>query len=120
MSIDLSTLPRTHGRDKSILFTLIQEKQVIASSEIWHIQGLNPVLERSFVKEEARRHGLWRFMLEKRLTWIQDYTEAVTVRLYVDKNSVLIKPLKGYGFAFTGESNDEGFEWMVKQLRVEA
>ena len=118
MSIDLSTLERKHGRDHSVLFTLIQDKKVIASAEIWNSNGGKPSLIRSFVKEEARRHGLWKFLLEKRLLWLQDHSKAVTVETYITSNSVIVSHLKMNGFKFKDKDDNEPERWMVKQLKI--
>ena len=118
MSIDLSILPRKHGRDCSVLFSLIQDNNVIAVAEIWHTQSQSPVLEKSFVQEKARRNGLWRFLLEKRLTWLQEHTEAVTVQAYVPKGSPITDKLKNNGFAFADKDENADNRWMIKQLKI--
>ncbi len=118
MSIDLSIMPRDHGRDKGVLFSLIQDKQVIATAEIWHTQLPSPILEKVFVKKEARRHGLWMFLLEKRLTWLQENTTATTVEAYIPKDCPIIKPLQMNGFSFKHDDPDEEMRWMVKQLKI--
>ena len=118
MSIDLSTLERKHGRDHSVLFTLIQDKKVIAVAEIWHTQGLNPILSKAFVEERARRHGLWRFLLEKRLLWLQEHSKAETVQACVPANSPIIPEMEMNRFLFRDADTDEEYRWMVKQLKI--
>ncbi len=119
MSIDLSTLPRQHGRSHSVLFTLIQDgKHTVASAEIWNSNGRVPALAKAFVQEEAREHGLWKYLLEARLKWLQDHTTALTVETYVPTNSPIIPHLKLNGFGFKDNDEEEEERWMVKQLKV--
>ena len=118
MSIDMSTIECCHGREKKMVFTLLQGKEILAVAEIWHTQGLKPILEKIFVKEKARRRGFWRYLMERQLKWLQENSNAQTVQLYIDENSPIINALKGYGFQFTGEANEDDGLWMVKQLKI--
>jgi len=119
MSIDLSTLEREHGRNKSVLFTLIQDgKKTIASAEIWNSNGIHPTLSKAFVEKESREHGLWKFLLEKRLLWLQENSSALIVEAYVPSNSPIIKHLKMNGFGFKDKDESEEERWMVKQLKI--